>query len=84
MKKMGAATIRNIVVILLQWIILNGISVLTIRFIQNYRAVGICYFTLFGFFLFTFAFAQKRVVNLNIHDRKFALFTCGTGHGLIT
>jgi hypothetical protein len=84
MNKFNAVTIRNISTALSVWITLSSILLLIARFMQNYTGICIRYFILCLFNIFTRAYVRKRVVNRNIHDRKFALFTRGTGHGPIT
>ncbi len=84
MKMSAKATIRNIVRIISEKAMLPAITMLFVCFVQAYMAVCLRYGEIPHLYIFNDAYAQKRIVNPNIHDRKFALFTCGTGHGLIT
>jgi hypothetical protein len=84
MKKPGKATIRNIVRIISEKAMLPAMAILFARFIQAYMAVCLWYCEIPNLHLFNDAYAPKRVGNRSVHHRKFALFTCGTRHGLIT
>ena len=84
MKMSVKAKIRNIVRIISEKAMLPAMAMLFACSIQTYMAICLWYCGVSNLYIFNKAYAQKRVVNQNIHDRKFALFTCGTGHGLIT
>ncbi|MDB5024942.1 MAG: hypothetical protein JWP78_2697 [Mucilaginibacter sp.] len=81
---LDTAEIRNIAGLISGPAMLAVMALLSIRFIMAYAAVGILYFYVPDMHISNVAYAPKRIVNSNIHDRKFALFPCSAGHGLIT
>ncbi len=84
MKKPGKATIRNIVRIISEKAMLPVMAMLFARFIQAYIAVCLWYCEIPNLHISNDAYAPKRVVDRFVHHRKFALFPCSAGHGLIT
>ncbi|RKR83521.1 hypothetical protein BDD43_3731 [Mucilaginibacter gracilis] len=80
MKTLDAATIRDMAEAIAYKTMLAAIATLCSRFILKYMAVGLCYYHNIRPFLYR-AYAQKRIANKNIHDRKFALFTGCTEQG---
>ncbi len=84
MKTSDAATIRDMAAGLHSKVMLAGMALLCMRFIMAYLAVSLVLYLIKRQPLFNLTYARKRIVNPNIHDRKFALFPCGTGHGRFT
>ncbi|MDR3697707.1 hypothetical protein [Mucilaginibacter sp.] len=81
MKTPGTATIRNIPMTISEKVVFAIISMLCIRFFKTYMTPVVWYYQIPDLRIIDVAYAQKRIVNPNIHDRRFALFTCGAGHG---
>jgi hypothetical protein len=84
MRISGAVTIRDIAGIIAETAMLIPVAVLFTRFILNSSINRLRFDTVNGHFILRCVYAPKRIVNPNIHDRKFALFPCGAEHGRFT
>ena len=84
MKTPAIASIRNIARILSEKAMFTAMAMLCIRFFKAYMAVVVWYAEIANLYIPNVAHAPKRIINPNIHDRKFALFPCSAGHGCFT
>jgi len=60
------------------------VTVLFARFIEMYLTACRWYCEIPQLPIFNNTYALKRAYNRSVHHRKFALFPCSGGHGLIT
>ena len=75
MKTLDAAKTRNMAEVLASKIMLAVMASLCIRFICAYLIASVWFQIIPVASILTFTCARKRIINRNIHDRKFALFT---------
>jgi hypothetical protein len=79
-----AETIMDIARIISGMAMLATMAVLLARFIGNCIRASSGTGAVNGHFILSCTYTSERIVNPNIHDRKFALFPCGAGHGCFT
>lgn len=84
MKMSAKAMLRKLERGISEMAMLPAIVMLFARFTQAYLAVCRWYREIPHPLVFNYTYAPKRVNNRSVHHRKFALFPCGDGHGLIT
>ncbi len=74
MKKLDAATSRDMTETFAREIMLAAMTTLCIRFILAYMAASVWFYTIIVAPFFSCAYARKRISNRITHHRKFALF----------